>query len=134
MADPDQEHAEPGVETVAPSVPDGTELSQLFRVHNDVLVGYLTARLGSRQEAMEVAQEAYARLLQFHESSTPNLSRAYLFRTATNLAIDRLRRRRVEQRAAEHQRLFAELTHEWDDPATQLQAREQAQQLLQTLQ
>jgi RNA polymerase sigma-70 factor (ECF subfamily) len=59
--------------------------------------------------------------------------RAYLFKTATNLAIDRLRHRRVRQRAEEQPELFAELVptrNEMDDPAEQLLVREQSDQLL----
>jgi RNA polymerase sigma-70 factor (ECF subfamily) len=109
----------------------------LFREHNRVLVAYLTARLRSEQEAREVAQEAYVRLLQLHEPGTPSLLRAYLFKTATNLAIDRLRHRSVRQRAEEQQELFAELdptSNQLDDPAAQLLAREQTEQLLGYLQ
>ena len=69
-------------------------VSKLFRDHNRMLVGYLTSRLRSEQEAKEVAQEAYVRLLQLQDPGTPSLLRAYLFKTATNLAIDRLRHRR----------------------------------------
>jgi RNA polymerase sigma-70 factor (ECF subfamily) len=109
----------------------------LYREHNRVLVRCLTARLRSEQEAKEVAQEAYVRLLQLHEPGTPNLLRAYLFKTATNLAIDRLRHRRVQRRAEEQQELFGEFApvcKELDDPAKQLLAREQADQLLRYLQ
>jgi RNA polymerase sigma factor (sigma-70 family) len=74
-------------------------VSQLFQEHNRALVGYLTARLRSEHEAKEVAQEAYVRLLQLHKPGTPSLFRAYLFKTATNLAIDRLRRKAVRYRA-----------------------------------
>jgi RNA polymerase sigma-70 factor (ECF subfamily) len=112
-------------------------VSELFREHNRVLVGYLRSRLGSEQEAKEVAQEAYVRVLQLHEPGTPGLLRAYLFKTAANLAIDRLRRRRVRQRSEEQPRLFQELNaarDELDDPAEQLLARERVEQLLGYLQ
>jgi RNA polymerase sigma factor (sigma-70 family) len=112
-------------------------VSELFREHNRVLVGYLRSRLGSEQEAKEVAQEAYVRVLQSHEPGTPGLLRAYLFKTAANLAIDRLRRRRVRQRSEEQPRLFQELNaarDELDDPAEQLLARERVEQLLGYLQ
>jgi RNA polymerase sigma-70 factor (ECF subfamily) len=102
-----------------------------------VLVGYLRSRLGSLQEAKEIAQEAYVRLLQLHEPGTPGLLRAYLFKTASNLAIDRLRHRRVRQRSEEQPQLFEELNTtrgESDDPAEQLLAREQADRLLGYLQ
>jgi RNA polymerase sigma factor (sigma-70 family) len=112
-------------------------VSELFREHNRVLVGYLKSRLGSLQEAKEVAQEAYVRILQLHEPGAPGLLRAYLFKTAANLAIDRLRHRRVRQRSEEQPQLFEELNttgRELDDPAEQLLAREQAEQLLRFLQ
>jgi RNA polymerase sigma factor (sigma-70 family) len=112
-------------------------VAELFREHNRVLVGYLRSRLGSLQEAKEIAQEAYVRLLQLHEPGTPGLLRAYLFKTASNLAIDRLRHRRVRQRSEEQPQLFEELNTtrgESDDPAEQLLAREQADRLLGYLQ
>jgi RNA polymerase sigma-70 factor (ECF subfamily) len=65
------------------------------------------------------------------------LLRAYLFKTAANLAVDRLRHRRVRQRSEEQPQLFEELNPtggELDDPAEQLLAREQADQLLRILQ
>jgi RNA polymerase sigma factor (sigma-70 family) len=112
-------------------------VSELFREHNRLLVGYLRSRLGSLQEAKEVAQEAYVRVLQLHQPGTPGLLRAYLFKTAANLAIDRLRHRRVRQRSEEQPQLFEELNtsrSESDDPAEQILAREQADQLLRFLQ
>jgi RNA polymerase sigma factor (sigma-70 family) len=112
-------------------------VSALFREHNRMLVGYLRSRLGSEQEAKEVAQEAYVRVLQLHEPGAPGLLRAYLFKTAANLAVDRLRHRRVQQRSEEQSQLFEELNAtggELDDPAEQLLAREQADQLLRFLQ
>ncbi len=48
----------------APFASGADAVSHLFREHNRVLVGYLTGRLRSEQEAKEVAQEAYVRLLQ----------------------------------------------------------------------
>jgi RNA polymerase sigma factor (sigma-70 family) len=112
-------------------------VSELFREHNRMLVGYLRSRLGSEQEAKEVAQEAYVRVLQLHEPGAPGLLRAYLFKTAANLAVDRLRHRRVRQRSEEQPQLFEELNPtggELDDPAEQLLEREQADQLLRILQ
>jgi RNA polymerase sigma-70 factor (ECF subfamily) len=128
MADADHQQKAPGnVESTAAAV------SQLFREHNRVLVAYLTSRLRSEQEAKEVAQEAYVRLLQLQEPDRPSLLRAYLFKTATNLAIDRLRHRTIQHRAQEQPELFEDLNTtrgELDDPAKQLLAREQAERLL----
>ena len=69
------------------------DIRALFQNHNDELVRYLTSRLKSHDEAVEVAQEAYVRLLRLDDSSTIGFLRAFLFRTAMNIAIDRVRRR-----------------------------------------
>lgn len=137
MEDADQQQPMPCDEVESQVESTAAVVSKLFREHNRVLVGYLRSRLGSLQEAKEIAQEAYVRVLQLHEPGTPGLLRAYLFKTAANLAIDRLRHRRVRQRSEEQPQLFEELNTtrgELDDPAEQLLAREQADQLLGYLQ
>jgi RNA polymerase sigma factor (sigma-70 family) len=137
MADADHQQEEPGNEAATHLESSAAAVSQLFREHNRLLVAYLTSRLHSEHEAKEVAQEAYVRLLQLQEPDRPSLLRAYLFKTATNLAIDRLRHRTIQHRAREQAELFADLNTtrgELDDPAKQLLAREQAGLLLGYLQ
>jgi RNA polymerase sigma factor (sigma-70 family) len=137
MEDADQKWPMPCDEVESHLESTAVAVSELFREHNRVLVGYLRSRLGSEQEAKEVAQEAYVRVLQLHEPGTPGLLRAYLFKTAANLAIDRLRHRRVRQRSEEQPQLFEELnttSGESADPAERLMAREQVEQLLGYLQ
>src|SRR5580658_5486126 len=70
-------------------------IDHLFREHNDALVRFLSARLGSYQDAREVAQEAYVRLLNLDRPGAVNFLRALLYKTAANLAIDRLRHQRL---------------------------------------
>jgi RNA polymerase sigma factor (sigma-70 family) len=85
------EPASSGAErTIAP-----TEVMRLFAEHNDTLVRFLRARLGSDQEARDVAQEAYVRLLQIDKPGTVSFLRAYLFRAAANIATDRRRHANV---------------------------------------
>src|SRR5699024_4285217 len=60
---------------------------------NESLIRVLWARLGSYEDAQEVAQEAYVRLLNLDDPGVVSYQRALLFRIAKNLAIDRLRRR-----------------------------------------
>lgn len=137
MEDVDPQRAMPCDELESHFESTAAVVSELFREHNRLLVGYLRSRLGSLQEAKEVAQEAYVRVLQLHRPGTPGLLRAYLFKTAANLAVDRLRHRRVRQRSEEQPQLFEELNtsrSESADPAEQLLAREQADQLLRFLQ
>lgn len=68
-------------------------IARLFQEHNRTLVRFLAARLHSEEEAKEIAQEAYVKLLRLDEPDTVSYLRAYLFRTAANLATDRLRQR-----------------------------------------
>jgi RNA polymerase sigma factor (sigma-70 family) len=99
------------------------EVERLFRDHNDSLVRFLTVRLQSQHEAREVAQEAYVRLLQLERVDVASFVRAYLFRIAGNLAIDRLRRRATEARCQEPE-LFNELFGRLPDPETMALERE----------
>lgn len=76
------------------AVPPGAEqVDRLFRDHNDALLRFIAAKLGSVQEAKDVAQEAYVRLLRLEQGEAVSYLRAFLFKTAANLALDRLRQR-----------------------------------------
>jgi RNA polymerase sigma factor (sigma-70 family) len=83
-------------------------IERLFREHNEALLRFLLTRLRSAQEARDVAQEAYVRLLSLHEPGAVSYLRAFLFQTAANLALDRLRREQVHNRATARP-LFKEL-------------------------
>ncbi len=76
-------------------------VERLFREHNQSLVSVLRTRLQSQQDATEVAQEAYVRLLQLGDSRAISFLRGFLFRTALNLAADRLKQRRCRGRLDE---------------------------------
>jgi RNA polymerase sigma factor (sigma-70 family) len=78
------------------SVPDA--IARLYREHHESLRRFLRARLHSPQEAEEVAQEAYVRLLGLGDANTLGFLHALLYRTAANLATDRLRQRTRRQR------------------------------------
>jgi RNA polymerase sigma-70 factor (ECF subfamily) len=67
-------------------------VERLFSEHNASLVKFLRTRLRSNEEAREVAQEAYVRLLQLDQPQAVSYFRAFLFKTAGNIAIDRLRK------------------------------------------
>jgi RNA polymerase sigma factor (sigma-70 family) len=78
--------------------PSASSVELLFREHNDTLLRFLRARLRSDADAREAAQEAYLRLLQLDQSDQPSFLRAYLFKIASNVATDMLRRRNVQAR------------------------------------
>jgi RNA polymerase sigma factor (sigma-70 family) len=69
------------------------DIERLFREHNAALLRFIGARVGSEQEAREIAQEAYVHLLQLNHPAAISFLRAFLFKTAANLVIDRLRQR-----------------------------------------
>ncbi len=79
----------------------GRRIAELFESHNRALTRFLTARLKSSQDAKEVAQEAYIRMLQLNAPGGVSYLRAFLFKTAANLAADRLksaaRRERIDE-------------------------------------
>lgn len=83
---------------IAAPLDRGALMCELFEEHNQALVCFLAAKLNSEAEAMDVAQEAYVRLLQLDRFDTLSFPRAYLFRVAANIAMDHLRKRAVRQR------------------------------------
>lgn len=75
------------------------QVAALFREHNRALVAFLQARLNSRPDAQELAQEVYVRMLAMKDPDPIASPRALLFRIAANLAVDRLRMRTVRANA-----------------------------------
>jgi RNA polymerase sigma-70 factor (ECF subfamily) len=76
-------------------------VDQLFREHNAELVRFLRLKLQNDAEAREIAQEAYVRLLQLQNTGAVSFLRAYLFKIAANLAVDRIRDRQRGQHSRE---------------------------------
>jgi len=74
-------------------VVDPAEVERLFREHNATLLRFIAARVGSTQEAREIAQESYVQLLRLNGPGAISYLRAFLFKTAANLVTDRLRQR-----------------------------------------
>jgi RNA polymerase sigma-70 factor (ECF subfamily) len=102
---------------MAESVPNSSSsreraalVTELFRNHNRTLVRFLQSKLQNQHEAREIAQEAYVRLLELERTGAVGFLRAYLFRIASNLAIDRLRSRNVRER----------IDTQWPDPLEEL--------------
>ncbi|MBI6951285.1 MULTISPECIES: sigma-70 family RNA polymerase sigma factor [Pseudomonas] len=61
------------------------------------LVSFLSARLGNRQAAEDVAHDAYIRVLERTGGERIEHPRAFLYRTAMNLVVDHHRRHQVRQ-------------------------------------
>ena len=95
---------------------------RLFRAEYARVVGVAYQTIRDRQEAEDVAQEAFIR---FHERYPPDASfaAAWLCRTAANIGLTRLRsRRRREHRELDHVR---GARYQLVDPEEVLEAREQ---------
>lgn len=75
------------------------ERFSLFQEYYDELVRYLTVKLRSRDQALDVAQETFLRVLAHGSSAPIEQPRAFLYKTALNLTIDlfRQRQRRAEE-------------------------------------
>ena len=73
-------------------------IAELFASQSTPLIKYLTARFRNVEEAQEVAQEAWLRLYRLDEPESLENAKAFLFQTASNLSIDRLRRQTLERK------------------------------------
>ncbi|HJR77285.1 MAG TPA: sigma-70 family RNA polymerase sigma factor [Nitrospiraceae bacterium] len=66
-----------------------------FARHHDALLRFFIRKLGCRDIAADCAQETYVHLVRMGSSVPVQNPRAFLFRVATNLAIDYLRKSRT---------------------------------------
>jgi RNA polymerase sigma factor (sigma-70 family) len=73
------------------SVTNETSIEDLFRERRGQLLRYLTLRLGNRQEAEEVMQEAFIQYMAAQETTQIETPHAFLLKIAGNIAIDRIR-------------------------------------------
>lgn len=103
------------------SVEDGSGgLASLYAEHRTALVRFLTARTGSVAEAEDVVQEVWLKIGSAPSGPIAN-GRAYLYRVAQNLVLDRLR---AGRRRAARERDWAEVEqdHRTDGPEPRLEA------------
>ena len=84
----------------SPVVRADGELSRWFReeiqTHEQALRAYLRGRFSSLHDVDDLVQETYARILRSRAVGQASLTRAYLFVTARNVALDQLRKKRPE--------------------------------------
>lgn len=81
--------------------PPDSELGQWFAAHvqphEAMLRAWLRSRFESSVELDDIVQEAYVRVLRAREGGPLASPKAFLFATARNLALDRLRRHEVSR-------------------------------------
>jgi RNA polymerase sigma factor (sigma-70 family) len=73
-------------------------LSEIYHRYGVALTRFLSGRVGSRHEVEDIAQESYLRICALDDPRVLDNPRAFLFRTAANLAIDHRRKQDVRRR------------------------------------
>lgn len=74
-----------------------TILEQLFNDHGLNLVRFLSRKTRSKEDAEDIAQGAFLRIQKLENLNKLDNPRAYLYQTASNLAIDQLRRAKLHR-------------------------------------
>jgi RNA polymerase sigma-70 factor (ECF subfamily) len=110
---------------------------EVFRAKYAPLLRFLAARLPHRQDAEDLAQEAFLRLLRVPQADLIRQPDAYLFRIAANLVLEfRLRARRSRVAFDSEQAALAGETADASDtilPAEQLLDRESLHRAIEAL-
>lgn len=75
----------------------GDSLATLYRGHHGWLIGWLRQRLACPQQAADLAQDTFVRLLVQREVPAPREPRAFLATVARGLLIDHYRRASLER-------------------------------------
>lgn len=107
---------------------DHEAYAQLMRQHQNRIFRHLLNLTGSREEALELSQEVFLKAWQALPEWRPDAQfHTWLYRIASNLAYDLLRRRRIVS--------YEPLAEDWDAPADEAgpQQRLQARQGLAAL-
>ncbi len=108
-------------------------VSDMIRRHHDALVGFLRRRLRVSEDADDVAQETYVRLMQYEGSREIRSPASMLFRIAINVAND-LGRFQVARRESDRRSLDdVELVCELPSAERELEARQDLELLYQAI-
>jgi RNA polymerase sigma factor (sigma-70 family) len=97
--------------------------------HQAALTRYLNRLCKSSSEVPDLRQETYFRVYESAKKSRPRFPRTFLFTTARNLVIDRLRRERVVSIHYTQDALFLDRSIDELTPERSLSARQDLQQL-----
>ncbi len=72
-------------------------LEKLFAAHAQGLVRFLKRKVNNPEDAEDIAQNAFIRIQRLAEQGELENPKAYLYQTASNLAIDMMRREKLHQ-------------------------------------
>ncbi len=111
------------IETNAP-------LEEVFTSHAQGLVRFLYRKVKNWEDAEDIAQNAFIRIQRLTQAGELDNPKAYLYQTASNLAIDKIRREKLHTAYVQSETIDSSMgiqTVETDAycPERQLRAREQ---------
>lgn len=109
------------------------DIQELFRRHAKELTRYLRRRVSSPEIAADLTQEAFLALWSARATLSVTNGHAYLFRTATNLAINHNRRERILSFVDDPDAAFATLADETATPERVLLSRQELAVIYATL-
>jgi RNA polymerase sigma factor (sigma-70 family) len=101
---------------------DTGAINDVYRAHHPALLRFLRARTGSLDEARDVAQEAFRKLLELERLDDVGFLAGFLWKTAQNIVIDR-QRHRANRRRLDPIALF-EPTKQFPSPESWLDAQQ----------
>ena len=99
----------------------------------DELASWLAKRVRNNDDANDLAQEAFLRMHKFQQSRELDNARAFLFRTANNLAIDEMRRTKVHDKYLSFEMLPENLDEQDDKFAPSAERTVSAEQELEKI-
>jgi RNA polymerase sigma factor (sigma-70 family) len=105
----------------------------LFRPYYDELLGFLTAKLGCREQAADMVQDTYVRILSLKHPHAIVQPRAFLYKTAINLTVDEFRRQRLRNRWSAALESIEELQSDAPDQEAVVESKERLDLLRQAI-
>lgn len=78
------------------------DIDRLYREHNSWLLSWVRRRLSDRDQAADIAQDTFVRLISSALTNVPREPRSYLATVAKRLMIDQLRRHQLEKSYLEY--------------------------------
>lgn len=108
----------------------GVCIHDVIRSHHDALIRFLRRRLSVADDANDIAQEAYIRMMKYEGSQEIQSPSALLYRIAVNVANDHGRAAQVRAATRHVQIDDVDLVSEAPSPERDLTARQALDQLL----
>lgn len=105
------------------------DLGGLFRAYGQELLRFLVRRGASRETAADIVQESFERMLRTAPALDAGDGRAYLFRTAANLAADQGRRTRLAPLAGDGEAILSGVADPAPSPEASLLSRDELRRL-----